>query len=78
MLKRKIIPVVLCAFLLAGFSFTQQRTERPPQQPPPPQPTKEMKLEHLTKKLLLNDQQVKKVEEVLRKSGKNTVISTKK
>jgi len=67
MLTKKIISVVLCAFLFSGFSFSQQRPEKAPQPSPPP--TKEMKLEHLSKKLQLNDQQVEKVENILNNSG---------
>lgn len=69
MLTRKLIPVILFALLFSGISYSQQRPETPHSpSPPPPPPTKEMRLEHLTQKLNLNDQQVKELDKILSES----------
>lgn len=71
MFTRKLIPVLLFALLFAGLSYSQQLPETPkPPSPPPPPLTKEMKLDRLSQKLNLNEQQVKEVDKILTVSEK--------
>lgn len=59
MFRKKMFALILGAFLFTGLAIAQ-----------PKPPTKEQKLEFLTKKLELNEQQVKTIDQILTDSKK--------